>query len=83
MGHLISAYFLNLRVAEIRLACRFSSPQFRVEKALKQSKQSKATVVTIIAYEIAQRFTSALELHISHMEVAFGSCKLLPVIGKK
>lgn len=46
-------------------------------------KQSKATVVTIIAYEIASSFTSALELHISHMEVAFGYCKLLPVIGKK
>lgn len=50
------------------------------EKAL---GQSGAPVVTIIAREIALPWPSALELHISHMEVAFGYCKLLPVIGKK
>lgn len=43
-----------------------------------------ATVVAIISHEIALAFDFALELHISHMEVAFGYyCKLLPVIEKK
>lgn len=46
-------------------------------------EHSKATVVAIIAHTIVLLLTSALELHISHMEIAFGYCKLLPVIGKK
>lgn len=43
--------------------------------------QSRAAVVTMIACGIAWLWPSALERHISHMEVAFGGCKLLPVMG--
>lgn len=39
--------------------------------------------MAIIAHETALLLSSSLELHISHMDVAFGYCKLLPVIEKK
>lgn len=42
--------------------------------------QSGAAVGTVSACAMAWLRTSALELHVSHMEIAFGDCKLLPVL---
>lgn len=63
------------------MLCLYYIGRWMMEK--KALEHSKATVVAIIAHKIVLLLTSALELHISHMEIAFGYCKLLPVIGKK
>lgn len=44
-------------------------------------EQSGAAALTPSACEVAWPRTSALELPVPHVEVAFGDCRLLPVMG--
>lgn len=88
MGQVISAYFSAAERQRLGLSAGspvpgadvLLSPGTMAKRAL---EQSRATVGTTIACAIAWLWTSAWELRIPHMEVAFGDCKLLPVIGGK